>query len=184
MQTLATAFNRMTGRLEEQTNALRTANTQLDTRRAFIEAVLSSVTAGVIAVDGALPHPAAQPLGRDACSRRARRRSRARSLGAVSPELDEFMRGAAVRSQRPDRRRRRAAHARGQARALPGRVGADLRRHHRPAVGPAPRRLVGHRAAHRARDQEPADPDPARRRAAAAAVRRGDQRPTRRRSSG
>ena len=29
------------------------ANTQLDTRRAFIEAVLSSVTAGVIAVDGA-----------------------------------------------------------------------------------------------------------------------------------
>ena len=47
MQTLATAFNRMTGRLEEQTNALRTANTQLDTRRAFIEAVLSSVTAGV-----------------------------------------------------------------------------------------------------------------------------------------
>src|SRR5206468_6677655 len=47
VQTLATAFNRMTGRLEEQTNALRTANTQLDTRRAFIEAVLSSVTAGV-----------------------------------------------------------------------------------------------------------------------------------------
>src|SRR5206468_1360366 len=47
VQTLATAFNRMTDRLEEQTNALRTANTQLDTRRAFIEAVLSSVTAGV-----------------------------------------------------------------------------------------------------------------------------------------
>ena len=41
----------MTGRLEEQTNALRTANSQLDTRRAFIEAVLSSVTAGVVAVD-------------------------------------------------------------------------------------------------------------------------------------
>src|SRR5437763_8086059 len=51
VQTLATAFNRMTGRLEEQTNALRTANTQLETRRAFIEAVLSSVTAGVVAVD-------------------------------------------------------------------------------------------------------------------------------------
>jgi two-component system nitrogen regulation sensor histidine kinase NtrY len=34
VQTLATAFNRMTGRLEEQTNALRAANTQLDTRRA------------------------------------------------------------------------------------------------------------------------------------------------------
>ncbi len=48
---LAAAFNRMTGRLDEQTGALRSANTQLDTRRAFIEAVLGSVTAGVIAVD-------------------------------------------------------------------------------------------------------------------------------------
>ena len=48
---LATAFNRMTGRLQEQTGALITANSQLDTRRAFIEAVLSSVTAGVIALD-------------------------------------------------------------------------------------------------------------------------------------
>ena len=53
MQTLSTAFNRMAGRLDEQTGALRAANTQLDTRRAFIEAVLSSVTAGVIALDSA-----------------------------------------------------------------------------------------------------------------------------------
>ena len=37
----------MTGRLEEQTGALRAVNTQLDTRRAFIEAVLGSVTAGL-----------------------------------------------------------------------------------------------------------------------------------------
>src|SRR5213075_273802 len=51
IQTLATAFNRMAGRLDEQTGALRTANTQLDARRAFMEAVLSSVTAGVIALD-------------------------------------------------------------------------------------------------------------------------------------
>jgi len=48
---LASAFNRMTGRLQEQTGALVAANEQLDTRRAFIEAVLSSVTAGVIALD-------------------------------------------------------------------------------------------------------------------------------------
>ena len=53
VQTLASAFNRMTGRLEEQTGALKSANTQLDARRAFTEAVLSSVTAGVIAVDAA-----------------------------------------------------------------------------------------------------------------------------------
>src|SRR6478752_4032358 len=49
--TLGTAFNRMTSRLQEQTGALVSANQQLDTRRAFIEAVLSSVTAGVVALD-------------------------------------------------------------------------------------------------------------------------------------
>ena len=47
---LGNAFNRMTGRLEAQTGALVTANAQLDSRRAFIEAVLSGVTAGVISV--------------------------------------------------------------------------------------------------------------------------------------
>ncbi|HEX8640508.1 MAG TPA: ATP-binding protein [Allosphingosinicella sp.] len=49
--TLGNAFNRMTGRLEEQTGALVAANSQLESRRAFIEAVLSGVTAGVISVD-------------------------------------------------------------------------------------------------------------------------------------
>ena len=44
--TLGNAFNRMTRRLEEQTGALVTANTQLESRRALIEAVLSGVTAG------------------------------------------------------------------------------------------------------------------------------------------
>jgi len=48
---LATAFNRMTRRIEEQTGALVTANRQLDRRRAFTEAVLSGVSAGVISVD-------------------------------------------------------------------------------------------------------------------------------------
>ena len=60
IETLASAFNRMAGRLDEQTGALRTANTQLDTRRAFIEAVLSSVTAGVIALDSEPPDPPRQ----------------------------------------------------------------------------------------------------------------------------
>jgi two-component system nitrogen regulation sensor histidine kinase NtrY len=49
--TLGTAFNRMTDRLETQRGDLIAANTQLDTRRAFTEAVLSGVTAGVISVD-------------------------------------------------------------------------------------------------------------------------------------
>jgi two-component system nitrogen regulation sensor histidine kinase NtrY len=49
--TLGFAFNRMTTRLEEQTGALVTANAQLESRRAFTEAVLSGVTAGVMSVD-------------------------------------------------------------------------------------------------------------------------------------
>ena len=87
---LADAFNRMTGRLEEQTGALRSANTQLDTRRAFIEAVLGSVTAGVIALDNSgqilLINRSAESLlqhGEQAVEGRA--------LSEVSPELDEFL---------------------------------------------------------------------------------------------
>jgi two-component system, NtrC family, nitrogen regulation sensor histidine kinase NtrY len=92
VQTLATAFNRMTGRLEEQTNALRAANTQLDTRRAFIEAVLSSVTAGVIAVDPALR---IRLLNRSAETllQKGKEELEGRDLGSLSPELEEFMRG-------------------------------------------------------------------------------------------
>ena len=92
VQTLAAAFNRMTGRLEEQTNALRAANTQLDTRRAFIEAVLSSVTAGVIAVDSNLR---IRLLNRTARTllQEGEEEVEGKELGPVSPELDEFMRG-------------------------------------------------------------------------------------------
>ena len=49
--TLGSAFNRMTRKLGEQTGALVAANNQLEIRSAFIEAVLSGVTAGVISVD-------------------------------------------------------------------------------------------------------------------------------------
>lgn len=47
------AFNRMTAQLDKQTKALVQANRQIDDRRAFMEAVLDSVTAGVISVNGA-----------------------------------------------------------------------------------------------------------------------------------
>lgn len=45
------AFNRMTAQIEKQTDDLVRANRQLDDRRAFTEAVLESVTSGVISVD-------------------------------------------------------------------------------------------------------------------------------------
>ena len=48
------AFNRMTAQLDKQTQALVSANRQIDDRRAFTEAVLESVTAGVVSIDADL----------------------------------------------------------------------------------------------------------------------------------
>ena len=91
---LSSAFNRMTGRLQEQTGALVAANEQLDTRRAFIEAVLSSVTAGVIALDeesrvllvNRSAETLLEPEGQEI---------EGRALKEVSEELEEFMAGEA-----------------------------------------------------------------------------------------
>jgi two-component system nitrogen regulation sensor histidine kinase NtrY len=92
VQTLASAFNRMTGRLEEQTGALKAANIQLDARRAFTEAVLSSVTAGVIAVDARnrvlLINRSAETL-----LQHEEEALEGSALADASPELDEFMAG-------------------------------------------------------------------------------------------
>ena len=45
------AFNRMTAQLEKQTDALVGANRQLEERRGFIEAIIESVSAGVLSLD-------------------------------------------------------------------------------------------------------------------------------------
>jgi two-component system nitrogen regulation sensor histidine kinase NtrY len=45
------AFNRMTGQIEQQTAALLGANRQLEERRAFIEAVIESISAGIVTLD-------------------------------------------------------------------------------------------------------------------------------------
>ncbi len=45
------AFNRMSSQIERQTDALIGANRQLGERRAFIEAVLQSITAGIISIN-------------------------------------------------------------------------------------------------------------------------------------
>jgi two-component system nitrogen regulation sensor histidine kinase NtrY len=92
IHTLATAFNRMTGRLEEQTGALKAANTQLETRRAFIEAVVSSITAGVIALDSRhkilLINRSAETL-----LQKGQEELDGKGLAEVSADLDEFLRG-------------------------------------------------------------------------------------------
>ena len=48
---LGRTFNRMTGQLEAQRRDIMEANRQLDERRRFTEAVLSGVSAGIIAID-------------------------------------------------------------------------------------------------------------------------------------
>ena len=48
---LTRAFNRMTEQLERQTGTLVSVNEQLETRRSFIEAVLSGVSSAVVSVD-------------------------------------------------------------------------------------------------------------------------------------
>ena len=92
IETLASAFNRMAGRLDEQTGALRSANAQLDARRAFMEAVMSSVTAGVIALDTTrrilLVNRSAEMLLQHSLEQ-----IEGKSLASVAPDLDEFMLG-------------------------------------------------------------------------------------------
>lgn len=91
--TLGLAFNSMTTRLEEQTNALVAANAESESRRALIEAVMSGVTAGVVSIDAdrrirvinssamVLLNPDEAPIGR--------------VLAEVAPELDHLLDGEA-----------------------------------------------------------------------------------------
>ena len=63
---LSRAFNRMTGQIHNQQQALQDANLELDERRRFTEAVLAGVSAGVIGLDAdgriTLPNPSALAL--------------------------------------------------------------------------------------------------------------------------
>jgi two-component system nitrogen regulation sensor histidine kinase NtrY len=52
IDSLGDAFNRMTAQLEGQRSELVEANTQLDARRRFTEAVLAGVSSGVVGLDG------------------------------------------------------------------------------------------------------------------------------------
>jgi two-component system nitrogen regulation sensor histidine kinase NtrY len=89
--TLANAFNRMTGKLEEQTQQLVAANDQLDRRRAFTEAVLSGVTAGVVSID---PDRSIRLMNSSAAAMlQAGEDAVGRSLDQVAPELAALLDG-------------------------------------------------------------------------------------------
>ncbi len=90
------AFNRMTSQLEKQTDDLVSANRQLDDRRAFTEAVLESVTAGIISVDEdsniALMNSTAQTLlANDKLSDARPDDLVGQELTKVSPEISQML---------------------------------------------------------------------------------------------
>ncbi|WP_322516985.1 PAS domain-containing sensor histidine kinase [Rhodopseudomonas palustris] len=96
---LGETFNKMTQELRTQRDELVSASDLIDSRRRFIEAVLSSASAGIIGVDGSLSigilnrsaekligHSESETLGHP--------------LSEVIPELDEMMATACEGSQR------------------------------------------------------------------------------------
>lgn len=100
---LSTAFNRMTGTLEAQRKDLIDASELADRRRAFTEAVLTGVTAGVLAVDG---DRQLRIMNRQAQVLLESESAAGTPLITIAPELDELLTGdqleAIVEIARPD----------------------------------------------------------------------------------
>ena len=189
---LGRAFNRMTAQLASQRRELIETNHELDERRRFTETVLAGVTAGVIGLD--LEHRIVLPnrsavrlLDGEAADAGQRGEIAGRPIDDVLPGVEalfERLRGrpdqpveeelrvlrGGTRAH-PPRPPRPAARGRADARLRP-----DLRRRHGAHQRPAPGRLGRGGAAHRARGQEPAHPDPPLGRAPVAQVRRQPRR--------
>jgi len=96
---LGETFNKMTQELRSQRDDLVTASELIDSRRRFIEAVLSSASAGIIGVDasgsiGILNRSAEKLIGH------AESETLGHPLSDVLPELDEMMQTAREGTQR------------------------------------------------------------------------------------
>jgi two-component system, NtrC family, nitrogen regulation sensor histidine kinase NtrY len=96
---LGETFNKMTQELRTQRDELVTASELIDSRRRFIEAVLSSASAGIIGVDasgsvGILNRSAEKLIGH------AESETLDHPLSDVLPELDEMMKTARDGTQR------------------------------------------------------------------------------------
>ncbi len=91
---LGHAFNRMTGRLEEQTRELVQANTALDGRNALMQAVLTGVTAGVVSLDAERRIQLMNRIARELFGMTDL--GDHPSLAEVSAELDGFVGGPAA----------------------------------------------------------------------------------------
>ncbi|MEH6950646.1 PAS domain-containing sensor histidine kinase [Nitrobacter sp. NHB1] len=96
---LGETFNKMTAELRMQRDELVNASGLIDSRRRFIEAVLSSASAGIIGVDGAntigvLNRSAEKLIGHSESE------TLGRPLSDVIPELNDLMRSAREGTQR------------------------------------------------------------------------------------
>ena len=96
---LGETFNKMTQELRTQRDELVNASEMIDSRRRFIEAVLSSASAGIIGVDASgsvavLNRSAEKLIGH------AESETLGHPLSDVLPELDEMMKGAREGTQR------------------------------------------------------------------------------------
>ncbi len=115
--TLGDAFNRMTAQLELQNTALVTANAQLESRRALIEAVMSGVSAGVVSIGAdrvvRLVNASALTL-----LRRSEEESVGKPLAGIAPELDTLLDG-------PEREAVAQVTVGGEARTLAVKITSD-----------------------------------------------------------
>src|SRR6201990_606449 len=96
---LGETFNKMTQELRTQRDELVNASELIDSRRRFIEAVLSSASAGIIGVDasgsiGILHRSAEKLIGH------AESEALGHPLSEIIPELDEMMKSAREGTQR------------------------------------------------------------------------------------
>ena len=181
---LGETFNKMTHELRTQHDDIVRARDLIDSRRRFTEAVLSGASAGVIGVDAdghitILNRSAEQLIGarRKRGARPAARRGRARARGDLrSPRATAISGWCSARSTVSRNGHERNFSVRvtsEQAAESRARLRHHPRRHHRARAGAAHLGLGRHRPAHRPRDQEPADADPAVGRAAAPQIRQG-----------
>ena len=122
---LSRAFNKMTGQLERQQDALLEANEQLDYRNRFIEAVLGGVSAGVIGLDESGRINLANRMACDFLGAEAQA-MRGRTLTEVMPAMGELLEGARKRPRKLAEKQLTIADSSGSERVLLVRISAEL----------------------------------------------------------
>ncbi|MEO3430109.1 PAS domain-containing sensor histidine kinase [Pelagibius sp. CAU 1746] len=122
---LSRAFNKMTGQLERQQDALLEANEELDNRNRFIEAVLGGVSAGVFGLD---EHGHINLANRMACDFLGKKfqSMRGHTLTEVMPEIDDLLARARRRPRKLVERQLSIPDSSGSERVLLVRISAEL----------------------------------------------------------